>query len=34
MLTRLSQRGRVIVFLLTAALAVTLVTGSATPRIL
>ena len=32
MLTRLSQRGRVIVFLLTAALAVTLVTGSATPR--
>ena len=32
MFTRLSQRGRVIVFLLTAALAVTLVTGSATPR--
>ena len=32
MLTQLSQRGRVIVFLLTAALAVTLVTGSATPR--
>lgn len=32
MFTRLSQRGRVIVFLLTAALTVTLVTGSATPR--
>ena len=32
MFTRFSRRGRVTVFLLSAALAVTLVTGSATPR--